>query len=74
MNQPNLNTDKLLEKLNKSFVNNSLSSEKQPSPKDDTPWLDCMDGFKYSESSDSVKEPEDDVDNWRSEGRGCLFF
>ena len=74
MSQPNLNTDKLQNQSSESSVNNSLSSEKLPSPKNDAPWLDCMDGFKYSESSDSVKEPEDDVDNWRSEGRGCLFF
>jgi hypothetical protein len=33
-----------------------------------------MDGFKYSEPSDSDQEPEGEVDKWRSEGRGYLFF
>ena len=69
----NSNTEKLQKQSNESSANNSPSSEKQSSA-NDAPWLDCMDGFKYSEPSDSDQEPEGEVDKWRSEGRGYLFF
>ena len=52
--------------------------------KDDAPWLDCMDGFKIedwvtrSEKQLSNKKPPDKprdyLADWRSEGRGALFF
>ena len=87
--EPNLSTSKLPEKLNKSSVNNSLSSERLCSqqiqrlieeysePEKARQFL--MNAGIIDEDGNLMPpyQPiteEDDVDKWRSEGRGCLFF
>ena len=90
MNQElNLNTDRLQERSNESSANNSPSSEKLHSQKIQRLIENYSEPEKAREflrnagiidedgnlmPPSQTPNEKDDLNNWRSEGRGCLFF
>ena len=90
MNQHNLSTNKSQEKSIESSANNSLSSERLCSQQIEQLIENYSEPEKAREFLVNAgiidkdgnlmppyqppKEEEDELDKWRSEGRGCLFF
>ena len=89
MNQHNLSTNKSQEKSNESSANNSPSSEKLCSQQIEQLIEKYSEPEKAREflvnagiidKDGNLMPPhqppkeEDELDKWRSEGRGCLFF
>ena len=82
--EPNLNTSKLQEKSNASSANNSPSLEKLPfqqiqqlienysEPEKAREFL--VNAGIIDENGDLMPPSKDELNKWRSEGRGCLFF